>query len=100
VIDPHGGLPGRRRVAGFTRCARLNVRSVLARGLRAVVAARAIGRDARVVERGRAPRERRMTRAAFSRRSDVAGVFAVGNRAVVAGRARPQDLHMIDPQHG
>src|SRR5512138_557996 len=63
------------------------------------MAARAVGRDARVIEAGRPPRDRRVTGAALGCRGDVAGALARRYRAVVAGSARTDGVGVIEPQH-
>jgi len=92
-------LPCRGRVAGFARGTRLDVGGVLACGLRAVVAARAVPGNARVVEACGSPGRGHMAGAAIRRCRHVIRALAGRDGAVVAGRACAEHLVVVHPQH-
>ncbi len=96
VVDAAGGAPCRRVVAALAYVAGLDVSRVLARSVRAVVAAEAVARDVHVVEVRGHPGDGRVAVVAVVAARDVRRVFAGGDRAVVAGVTGTHDLCVVD----
>ena len=96
MIHGSGGCPDRRAVAVLTYVGREYVTRVLARSVRAVVAAAAVTRDIRVIEIGRRPCDGRVAVIAVIAAGDVSGVLARCDRPVVAAGAGADDLGVID----
>ena len=84
VIDSDDGFPCRRGMAGFAAIRRDYVRGALTSRARSIVAADAIGGNARVTERRRGPSHGRVAAAAVRRRQDVICGLPGGSSAVMA----------------
>ena len=99
VIDSNDGRPHGRAVAVLADVRGLRVLRTLARRIGAVVAARAVAGDIRVVEIRRPPRDRRVTVIAVVAARDVRRVLARSRDTIMAGAAGTEDLGVVDSQY-
>ena len=88
--------PHIRVMAVFANIGRLNMRGVLASGLRTVVAADAVADYANVVEVRRQPPGRRVAIIAGDAAGNVRGVLAGRRETIMTGTAGTQNLSVIN----
>ena len=95
MVHRVGGRPLHLVVAVLANVARVDMRLGLARGIDAVVAACAVARDVRVVERRRYPAVGRVAVVTGVATREMPGMLAGGYGAVVAGRAGTEHLRVV-----
>ena len=95
VVHRVGGRPLHPVVAVLANVTRVDMRCGLARGIDAVVAACAVARNVRMVERRRYPAIGRVAVVTGVATREMPGMLAGGYGAVVAGRAGTEHLRVV-----